>query len=55
MYGSASKLLLSRLELVQAKALTICTEAVRSSPVCSLQVETGEIPLGLCQKQLLIG
>ena len=33
-------------------ALQICTGAVRSSPVCSLQVETGEMPLCLRRKQL---
>ena len=52
-YGSALKSLLAGLDLILAKALRICTEAVRSSPICALQVETGELPLLMCRKQLL--
>ena len=49
-YGSASKSLLSGSDLIKAKALRICTGAVRSSLICALQVETGEMPLGLQHK-----
>lgn len=51
-YGSAAKSVLARLDIIQTKALRICTGAMRSSPVCSLQVETGEMPLCLRRKQL---
>ena len=45
-FGSASKSVLSELDIIQAKALGICLGAVRTSPVCALQVEAGEMPLG---------
>lgn len=51
-YGSAARSVLAELDIVQAKALRICIGAVRSSPVCSLQVEIGEMPLYLQRKQL---
>ncbi|XP_055499259.1 uncharacterized protein LOC129701820 isoform X1 [Leucoraja erinacea] len=52
-YGSASKSVLSELDKVQAEALRICIGGVRTSPVCALQVETGEMPLRLRRRQLM--
>ena len=51
-YGSAAASVLAKLDVVQASALRICTGAVRSSPVCALQVVTGEMPLGVRRRQL---
>lgn len=44
-YGSAAKSVLTELDVVQARALRICLGAIRTSPVCALQVEAGEMPL----------
>ncbi len=44
-YRSAAKSLLARLDIIQAKALRLCLGAVKTSPVCALQVESGEMPL----------
>lgn len=46
-YRSAAVSNLKTLDVIQAQALRICCGAVRSSPVASLQVETGEMPLHL--------
>ena len=57
-YGSAAKSVSAELDIVQAKALIICTGAVRSSPVCSLQVEIGEMPFFFFEEsscRLIIG
>ncbi|KAL2088359.1 hypothetical protein ACEWY4_015258 [Coilia grayii] len=51
-YTSAAASVLAQLDVVQAAALRLCAGAVRTSPVCSLQVVTGEMPLGLRRKQL---
>lgn len=32
----------------------LCIGTVRTSAVCTLQVETGDMPLCLCRKQLLV-
>jgi len=53
-YGSASETSLKQLDVIQARALRICIWAVRTSPVCAIQVETGKMPLGLRRKQLLV-
>ncbi len=51
-YGSAAKSVLTELDVVQARALRICLGAIRTSPVCALQVEAGEMPLWIRRKQL---
>lgn len=51
-YGSAAKSVLADLDVIQARALRVCVGAVRTSPVCALQVEAGEMPLWLRRKQL---
>lgn len=52
-YEFASKTLLARWDGIQAQALRICIGAVRSAPVCMVQVKTGEMPLCLWRKELL--
>lgn len=52
-YGSAAKSVLTELDVVQARALRICLEAIITSPVCALQVEAGEMPLWIRRKQLV--
>lgn len=52
-YGSAAKSVLTELDVVQTQALRICLGAIRTSPVCSLQVEAGEMPLWLRRKHLV--
>ena len=46
-YGSASKTVLAKLDVVQARALRLCCGAFRTSPVPALLVENGEMPLWL--------
>lgn len=46
-YSSASKTQLAKIEAIQNQALRICCGAIRSSPVSSLNVETGVMPLGM--------
>ncbi|XP_052421445.1 uncharacterized protein LOC127964936 [Carassius gibelio] len=46
-YGSASKSLIKKVEIVQAQSLRICSGAFRSSPVSAIQVEVGEMPISL--------
>lgn len=53
-YASASKSLLKKLEVVQSQALRLCCGALRSTPLTALQVEMGEMPLRLRQKQLML-
>ncbi len=45
--------MLTELDVVQARALRICLGAIRTSPVCALQVEAGEMPLWIRRKQLV--
>ena len=52
-YGSAAVSLLKRLDVIQAKALRVCSGAFRSTPVCALQIELNEMPLELRRKQLI--
>ncbi|KAI7808137.1 hypothetical protein IRJ41_016520 [Triplophysa rosa] len=51
-YSSANKTLLKKIEVIQNQALRICCGAFRSSPVASLQVEMGELPLEQRRSQL---
>jgi len=51
-YGSARKSVLESLDRVQNAALRICLGAFRTSPVASLHVEAGELPLELRRQQL---
>lgn len=51
-YGSASISQLQSLDRVQSRALRLCSGALKSSPVVSLQVELGEMPLSLRRKKL---
>ena len=44
-YGAASKTVLARLDVVQAKALRLCCGALRTSSIPALLVEMGEMPL----------
>uniref|UniRef100_A0A673MAK6 Uncharacterized LOC107721237 n=1 Tax=Sinocyclocheilus rhinocerous TaxID=307959 RepID=A0A673MAK6_9TELE len=53
-YGSASKTLLEKLDKIQAQALRQCCGAVKTTPIPSLQVLLGEIPLEMRRKQLMI-
>jgi len=46
-YGSARKSVLESLNRVQNAALRTCLGAFRTSPVASLHVEAGELPLEL--------
>ncbi|KAL1447823.1 hypothetical protein WDU94_012328 [Cyamophila willieti] len=54
LYDSASDCLLKKLEPVQNAALRCITGAFRSSPVSSLQAESGQMPLKYRRKQLII-
>ena len=50
--GSASKSVLHKLEVFQARALRLCCGAFRSSPVPALLVEMGELLLSLRRAKL---
>ena len=51
-YGSARKSVLESLDCVQNAALSTCLGTFRTSPVSSLHVEAGELPLELRSQQL---
>jgi len=51
-YSSANKTLLKKIQVIQNQALRICCGAFKSSPVVSLQVELGELPLE--QRRMLL-
>ncbi len=56
-YGSAAKSVLTRLAVIQTKALRLCLGGVKTSPVGALQVEAGEMPLDILRilrKKLLL-
>lgn len=53
-YGSAATTQLKILDRVQSQALRLCSGALRTSPVVSLQVELGETPLALRRKKLAL-
>ena len=52
-YGSAAQTHLRKLDVLQAKALRVCSGAVKSTPVPALQVAMGEMPLDLRRDQLM--
>lgn len=45
---------LKKLDVIQARALGICLGAVKTTPLCALQVEAGEMPLHIRRQQLTI-
>ena len=51
-YGSAAKSSLKKLEVVQAQALRTRIGAFKTTPLTTLQVELGEMPLHIRHKQL---
>ena len=51
-YGAASKTVLARLEVTQAKALRLCCGAFRASSFPALLVGMGEMPLWLKRVKL---
>ena len=51
-YNNASNVIKSKLDKVQWKALGICFGALRRTPVASLQVEAGEMPLQIRRDML---
>ena len=51
-YGSARQSALDCLDRVQNAALRVCLGAFRTSPIASLHVEAGELPLTLRRQQL---
>lgn len=51
-YGSAAPTVLAMLDILQAKALRVCSGAVRTTPVSAPQVELGETTLGLRRTKL---
>ena len=53
-YGSARQTVLESLDRVQNAALRTCLGAFKTSPVSSLHVEAGELPLELRRQQLSI-
>jgi len=53
-YGSARKSVLKSLDRVQNAALRTCLGSFRTSPVASLHVEAGELPLELRRQQLCL-
>lgn len=53
-YGSASKSLLQKLDVMHNQALRICCGAVKTSPVAAIQTEVGEMPLYLRREQLAL-
>lgn len=44
-YGSVDKNWLKNLDVIQAQALRLCLRAVKTMPMCALQVESEESPL----------
>lgn len=53
-FDSAPKSTLAKLDVVQSKALSICTAALGGTAVSSLQVDCGEMPLSLRRTQILM-
>jgi ribonuclease HI len=53
-YGSARPSYLASLNRVQNAALRVCLEAFRTSPISSLHVEAGEMPLSLRREKLCL-
>lgn len=53
-YMSAAETNLKQLDVLQAQALRICSGSFKSSPVSSLQVEMGEMPLDIRRMKLML-
>lgn len=53
-YGSAAKTTLAKLDVVQARALRVCTGAFPTTPISALLVEAGEAPLRLRRDKLTL-
>lgn len=53
-YGSAEKLVLAQMGAIQAQAFIVCLGEIKTSSVCALQVEAGEMPVRLRRRQLLV-
>ncbi len=53
-YGSAAKTTLAKLDVVQARALRLCTCTFRTTPIPALLVEAGEAPLRLLREKLAL-
>jgi len=53
-YGSVRKSVLESLDRVQNAALRTCLGAFRMSPVASLHMEAGELPIELRRQQLCL-
>ncbi len=53
-YDSSAKTLLKKLDVIQAQALRLCCGAFKMTPVSVLQIEEGEMPLQIRQKQLMM-
>ena len=51
-YGAAARTVLSRLDVIQARALRHCCGAFRTSPIPALLVEMGEMPLWMRRVKL---
>ena len=49
-YGSANKNLIVKIQTVQNNALRIATGAIKTSPIISLQAETGLLPIEMVRK-----
>lgn len=46
--------MLAKLDVLQAKALRVCSGAFRTTPIAALQVELGETPLELRRMKLVL-
>lgn len=53
-YMSAAESNLKKLDVLQAQALRICSGSFRTSPVSSMQVEMGEMPLSIRRMKLMM-
>lgn len=53
-YMSAAESNLKKLDVIQAQALRICSGSFKTSPVSAMQVEMGEMPLGIRRVKLMM-
>lgn len=53
-YMSASETNLKKLDREQSQAVRTCTGAFKTSPISVLQVEVGEMPLGIRRDQIML-
>lgn len=51
-YGSASKIHLDKIEIIQSAALRMCCRACKTTPIPALQAEMGELPIDLRRLQI---